>query len=152
MNNTLPDSQPQIKASQSKFTPLRIAAGMLFVSAITNLIGVFFYAASNGWQNLGYENVIILTINILIGVMLLLGSARYALGWTFIFIMYGMYQLISGNSYAFILDIALSSSLILLLIGKPSKVRMITAVAVFVVVYLGLTCLGFTSFYILGVR
>jgi hypothetical protein len=152
MNNTLPDSQPQIKADKSKLTSLRIAAGMFFASAITNLLGVVFYAASNGWQSLGYENVVILIINILIGVVLLLGSARYALGWAFLFILYGIYQLISGNSYAFILDIAFSSSLILVLIGKPSKVRMITAVAVFVVVYLGLRCLGFTSYFILGVR
>ena len=152
MNNTLSDSQPQIKAEQSKRTSLRIAAGMFFLSAITNLIGVIFYAASNGWQNLGNESVVILVINMLIGVVLLLGSARYALGWAFIFVLYGIYQLISGNSYAFILDIAFSSSLILLLIGKPSKARMITAVAVFVVVYLGLTCLGFTSYFILGVR
>lgn len=152
MNNALPDSQPQIKADPSKLVSLRIAAGMLFVSAIADITGMVFYATLNGWQSLGREKIVILIINILIGVVLWLGSARYALGWAIIFIFYGIYQLVSGNSYAFILGIAFSASLILLLVGKPSRARIITAILIFVVVHLGLTCLGFTSYFILGVR
>jgi len=42
--------------------------------------------------------------------------------------------------------------LMLLLTGKPSKVGTITSIVIFVVVYLGLLCLGFTSYFILGIR
>ena len=152
MNNTLPDLQSQTNEVQVKQTIFRIGAGMLFVSAASDIIGAIFYGILNGWQSLGYENIVILIINIFVGVMLWQGSVQTALRWAFVLILYGIYQLVSGNSYAFILDIAFSGSLFLLLTGKPSKTRIITAIAVFLVVYLGLTCLGFTSYFILGVR
>ena len=152
MNNILPALQPQTNEVQAKQTTFRIGAGMLFVSATSDTIGAIFCGILNGWQSLGYENIVILIINIFVGVMLWQGSVQTALRWAFVLILYGIYQLVSGNSYAFILDIAFSGSLFLLLTGKPSKTRIITAIAVFLVAYSGLTCLGFTSYFILGVR
>jgi hypothetical protein len=155
MNNTFPDSESQTEENQALKTSFRIAAGMLFVSAGPGIISSIIFLMLNGWKNLGLENIVISIINIAIGVTLwqtLEGSSRNAVRWAFILVLYGIYELISGNSYAFILNIAFSGSLILLLTGKPSKARTITSVIIFIVVYLGLLCLGFTSYFLLGVR
>ena len=151
MNDTLPDTKSKIEEHQALKTSFRIGAGMLFVSAGLGIISSIIFSMLNGWKNLGLENVVISIINIAVGVMLWQGSVKTAIRWAIVFILYGIYQLVSGNSYAFILDIAFSGSLILLLTGKSSKVRTITAVTIFVVVYLGLYCLGFTTFF-LGIR
>lgn len=152
MNNAFPDLQPQSKGDQVVKTPFRIGAAMLFVSAIHGIFSSVLFLILNGWKSLGFENIVISIINIVIGVMLWQGSVQAAVRWAVITILYSVYRLFLGDSCNFIVDIAFGGSLILLLAGKPSKVRTIASIVVFVVVYLGLLCLGFTSYFILGVR
>jgi len=152
MNNTLSDSQSQTNEVQVQKTAFRIGAGMLFVSAGHGIISSIIFLILNGRKNLGWENIVISIINIFIGVMLWQGSAQTAVRWAIIFVLYGVYHLVLGDSYNFIVDITFGGSLMLLLTGKPSKVGTITSIVIFVVVYLGLLCLGFTSYFILGIR
>jgi len=155
MNDTLPELQADTSENKALKTTRRIGAGMFIVSAVHGIISSIIFLMINGRESLSISTIVFSIFNLIIGVGLWQASEQaiqYAIPWCVVLVFYSIYDLVSGNSYAFILDIAFSGSLILLLAGKPSKVRMITSAFIYIVVYLGLLCLGFTSYFILGVR
>ena len=70
---------------------------------------------------------------------------KYTVWWAALgLVLFGGGALVTGDFFSLITQIAFSGSLILLLAGAPTKVRTISAVAIYLVLYVGTICLLFT--------
>jgi hypothetical protein len=128
-------------------TPLRVGAGMLFVNAA---IGTFFLVlifTMGGGADLAGGEIIAPIVNLIIGINLWQMKPqwqKYTVWWAGLgLVLFGAGALFSGDIFSLITQVGFSGSLILLLAGTPTKARTISAVATFLVLYLGMICLLF---------
>ena len=135
--------QPQVDPGLK--VPLRIGAGMLFVNAVLSAFFLILILVTGDTTGLAADDYIAPFVNVIIGVNLWQVKEqwkRYTVWWALIgLVIFGGGALVSGDYFSLITQLAFSGSLILLLAGKPSKVRTIVATLIFVVAYLGLLCL-----------
>ncbi|HEX9386247.1 MAG TPA: hypothetical protein VF918_08000 [Anaerolineales bacterium] len=138
--------QPQVDSGLK--VPLRIGAGMLFVNALLGAIFVIILLTAGGTTELSGGDFMAPIVDVIIGVNLWLVKEswkRYTVWWALIgLVIFGVGALVTGDYITLIIQLSFSGSLILLLAGRPSKVRTIVAASIFVVAYLGLVCLVFT--------
>lgn len=127
--------------------PLRVGAGMLFVNAVLGVIFLIIILATGGGGSLASGDIIAPVVNLIIGAnlwQLKVNWQTYTVWWAAIgLILFGFAAFTSGDYFSMITQASFSGSLILLLVGTPSKLRTIAAVAVFLIFYLGLICLLF---------
>jgi hypothetical protein len=139
-----PQADPELKV------PLRIGAGMLFVNAILGALFLVIFLVSGNTTGLSANDYIGPFVDVIIGVNLWLVKEqwkRYTVWWALIaLVIFGGGALISGDYLGLIIQLGFSGALILLLAGKPSKVRTTVATLIFVVAYVGLICLIFALF------
>jgi len=70
---------------------------------------------------------------------------KYTVWWAALgLVIFGGVALASGDFFTLITQLGFSGSLILLLAGTPTKVRTVSAIAIYLVLYLGVICLLFT--------
>jgi len=135
--------QPQIDPGLK--LPLRIGAGMLFVNAALSAFFLILILVTGDATGLAADDYIAPFVNVIIGVNLWLVKEqwkRYTVWWALIgLVIFGGGALVSRDYFSLITQLAFSGSLILLLAGKPSKVRTIVATSIFFVGYIGLLCL-----------
>jgi hypothetical protein len=143
----LEESASRAQATEALKIPFRIGAGMVFVNAALGLLFLVLILTSGGGGDLASGDFIAPIINVIIGVNLWqikLQWQKYTIWWAALgLIIFGGMALISGDYFSLLTQLGFSGALILLLAGIPSKVRTISAVAVFLVLYLGLICLLF---------
>ena len=148
----LEESASRVQATEALKIPFRIGAGMVFINAVLGALFLVLILISGGGGELASGDFIAPIINVIIGVNLWqikLQWQKYTIWWAALgLIIFGGMALVSGDYFSLLTQLGFSGALILLLAGTPSKVRTISAVAVFLVLYLGLICLLFTlSFF-----
>ena len=148
----LEESASRAQATEALKIPFRIGAGMVFVNAVLGALFLVLILTSGGGGGLASGDFIAPIINVIIGVNLWqikLQWQKYTIWWAALgLIIFGGMALVSGDYFSLLTQLGFSGALILLLAGTPSKVRTISAVAVFLILYLGLICLLFTlSFF-----
>lgn len=143
----LEDVTAEVKKGEALKTPLRIGAGMLFVNAVIAAIFLTLILISGGGADLAGGDFIAPIVSLIIGVNLWQGKQqwqKYTVWWAALgLVLFGGAALVAGDFFSLITQIAFSGSLIVLLAGTPTKVRTISAVAIYVVLYLGMICLLF---------
>jgi hypothetical protein len=132
----------QSEHDRARLIGSRIAAGMLFVNALINgLLGLVLIVAGDA-GGIGTGALIALIVNLLIGLNLWRGKAhwqRNTLAWAVLGLLFlGARMLTTGEWPDFVMQVAFSSAIFLLLTGKPARWRTITAVVVYAVGDLGL--------------
>ena len=148
----LEESASRAQATEALKIPFRIGAGMVFINALLGALFLVLILTSGGGGGLASGDFIAPIINVIIGVNLWqikLQWQKYTIWWAALgLIIFGGMALVSGDYFSLLTQLGFSGALILLLAGTPSKVRTISAVAVFLILYLGLICLLFTlSFF-----
>jgi hypothetical protein len=139
-------------AEEKKFealkTPLRIGAGMVFLNAVLGAFFLVLILISGGGTDLGSGDLIAPIVSVIIGVNLWNIKKQwqvYAVWWAALgLVFFGAGALISGDYFSLIAQLGFSGSLILLLAGTPTKARTIAAVAIYLLLYVGMICLLFT--------
>ena len=141
-------SAAKAQATEALKTPLRIGAGMLFVNALIGALFLIIILISGDATGLAGGDFVAPIVNIVIGVNLWQLKEqwqRYTVWWAVIgLVIFGIGALAQGDYFGLITQLGFSGSLILLLAGTPSKARTISAVVIYLVVYLGMLCLLFT--------
>ena len=144
----LEDMAAEVRKAEALKTPLRVGAAMLFVNAV---IGAFFLVlilTSGSGANLAGGDIIAPIVNLIIGVNLWQVKPqwqKYTVWWAALgLVIFGIGALANGDVFSLITQLGFSGSLIVLLAGTPTKVRTISAVAIYLVLYLGMICLFFT--------
>jgi len=141
-------SAAKAQATEALKTPLRIGAGMLFVNALIGALFLIIILISGDATGLAGGDFVAPIVNIVIGVNLWQLKEqwqRYTVWWAVIgLVIFGIGALAQGDYFGLITQVGFSGSLILLLAGTPSKVRTISSVVIYLVVYLGMLCLLFT--------
>ena len=141
-------SAAKAQAAEALKTPLRIGAGMLFVNALIGALFLIIILISGDATGLAGGDFVAPIVNIVIGVNLWQLKEqwqRYTVWWAVIgLVIFGIGALAQGDYFGLITQVGFSGSLILLLAGTPSKVRTISSVVIYLVVYLGMLCLLFT--------
>lgn len=141
------DVTAEVKKGEALKTPLRIGASMLFVNAVIVAIFLTLILISGGGADLAGGDFIAPIVNLIIGINLWQGKQqwqKYTVWWAALgLVLFGGAALVAGDFLSLITQIAFSGSLIVLLAGTPTKVRTISAVAIYVVLYLGMICLLF---------
>jgi hypothetical protein len=144
----LEESAAKAQVAEELKTPFRIGAGMLFINAILGAIFLILIIASGGGSDLTSGDFISPIVNLIIGVNLWQVKQqwqKYTVWWAALgLVLFGAAAVIAGDYFSLITQIGFSGSLILLLAGKPTNVRTISAVAIYLVLYLGMICLLFT--------
>lgn len=142
------DVAAEVKKAETLKTPLRIGAGMLFVNAFIGAVFLTLILISGGGADLAGGDFIAPIVNLIIGVNLWQVKPqwqKYTVWWAVLgLVIFGGAALVTGDFFGLITQIGFSGSLILLLAGSPTKVRTISAVAIYLVLYLGMVCLLFT--------
>lgn len=141
------ESATRVQAKEALKIPFRIGAGMVFVNAALGALFLVLILGSGGGGDLASGDFIAPIINVIIGVNLWQIRPqwqKYTIWWAALgLILFGGIALVSGDYFGLLTQLGFSGALILLLAGTPSKVRTISAVAVYLVLYLGLICLLF---------
>jgi hypothetical protein len=137
----------EVKKDEALKTPLRIGAGMLFVNAVIGALFLVLILGSGGGADLAGGDFIAPIVNLIIGVNLWQVKPqwqKYTVWWAALgLVIFGAGALITGDLFSLITQVAFSGSLMLLLAGTPTKARTISAVAIYLVLYLGVICLLF---------
>ena len=144
----LEDVAAEVKKTEALKTPLRIGAGMLFVDAVIGAIFLILILISGGGADLTSGDFVAPLVSLIVGVNLWQVKPqwqKYTVWWAALgFVIFGGGALVTGDFFTLITQLAFSASLIVLLAGTPTKARTITAVAIYLVLYLGMICLIFT--------
>lgn len=144
----LEDVAAEVKKVEALKTPLRIGAGMLFVNALIGAIFLILILISGGGADLASGDFIAPIVNLIIGVNLWQVKPqwqKYTVWWAVLgLVLFGGGALVTGDFLSLITQLGFSGSLILLLAGTPTKVRTVSAIAIYLVLYLGIICLLFT--------
>jgi hypothetical protein len=144
----LEDVAVEIKKEEALKTPLRVGAGMLFVNSVIGAIFLILIFNSGGGADLAGGDLIAPIINLIIGVNLWQVKPqwqKYTVWWAALgLVLFGGGALVAGDFFSLITQLGFSGSLIVLLAGTPTKARTIAAVAIYLVLYLGMICLLFT--------
>ena len=144
----LEDVAAEVKKEEALRTPLRVGAGMLFVNAVIGAILLILIFSSGGGADLAGGDLIAPLVSLIIGVNLWQVKPqwqKYTLWWAALgLVIFGGIALATGDFFTLITQLGFSGSLIVLLAGTPTKARTIAAVAIYLVLYLGMICLLFT--------
>ena len=144
----LEDVAVEIKKEEALKTPLRVGAGMLFVNAVIGVLFLILIFSSGGGADLAGGDLVAPIVNLIIGVNLWQVKPqwqKYTVWWAALgLVIFGGVALASGDFFTLITQLGFSGSLIVLLAGTPTKARTIAAVAIYLVLYLGMICLLFT--------
>jgi hypothetical protein len=144
----LEDVAAEVKKAEALKTPLRIGAAMLFVNALIGAIFLILILISGGGADLAGGDFVAPIVNLIIGVNLWqvkLPWQKYTVWWAVLgLVLFGGGALVTGDVFSLITQLGFSGSLILLLAGTPTKVRTVSAIAIYLVLYLGVICLLFT--------
>ena len=144
----LEDVAAEVKKTEALKTPLRIGAGMLFVDAVIGAIFLILILISGGGADLTSGDFVAPLVSLIVGVNLWQVKPqwqKYTVWWAALgLVIFGGGALVTGDFFTLITQLAFSASLIVLLAGTPTKARTITAVAIYLVLYLGMICLIFT--------
>ena len=144
----LEDVAAEVKKEQALKTPLRVGAGMLFVNAVIGVLFLILIFSSGGGADLAGGDLVAPIVNLIIGVNLWQVKPqwqKYTVWWAALgLVIFGGVALASGDFFTLITQLGFSGSLIVLLAGTPTKARTIAAVAIYLVLYLGMICLLFT--------
>jgi hypothetical protein len=144
----LEDVAAEVKKAEALKTPLRIGAGMLFVNAVVGAIFLILIFISGSGADLAGGDLIAPIVNLIIGVNLWQAKEqwqKYTVWWAALgLVLFGGGALVSGDFFGLITQLGFSGSLIVLLAGTPTKARTISAVAIYLVLYLAMLCLLFT--------
>ena len=144
----LEDVAAEVKKAEALKTPLRIGAAMLFVNALIGAIFLILILISGGGADLAGGDFVAPIVNLIIGVNLWQVKPqwqKYTVWWAALgLVIFGGVALASGDFFTLITQLGFSGSLIVLLAGTPTKGRTIAAVAIYLVLYLGMICLLFT--------
>ena len=144
----LEDVAAEVKKAEALKTPLRIGAGMMFLNAVVGAIFLILIFSSGGGANLAGGDLIAPIVNLIIGVNLWQVKPqwqKYTVWWAALgLVIFGGIALVNGDFFSLITQLGFSGSLMVLLAGTPTKVRTIAAVAIYLVLYLGMLCLLFT--------
>jgi hypothetical protein len=148
----LEENVAEAKKAEELKTPLRVGAGMLIVNAALSVIFLIIIISTGGGSSLEAADIISPIVDVVIAVNLWQIKPqwqKYTVWWSVLgLVLFGGVALVSGDFFSLITQIGFSGSLILLLAGTPTKARTIAAVAVYLVLYLGMICLLFTlSFF-----
>lgn len=142
------ETASRAQAIEALKIPFRIGAGMLFINAALGALFLALILISGGFGDLASGDFIAPIVNLIIGVnlwQLKQQWQKYTVWWAALgLVLFGGLALVSGDYFSLLNQLGFSGALILLFAGTPSKVRTIVAVAVFLVLYLGLICLLFT--------
>lgn len=142
------ETASRAQAIEALKVPFRIGAGMLFINAALGVLYLALALISGGFGDLASGDFIGPIVNLLIGVNLWQVKQqwqKYTIWWAALgLVLFGGMALVSGDYFGLLIQVGFSGALILLLAGTPSKARTISAVAVFLILYLGLICLLFT--------
>jgi hypothetical protein len=143
----LQESIPETKNVPELKTPLRIGTGMLVVNAVLNTLFLVLIFLSGDPSSINGGDIVAPIADIIIAVNLWQLKEqwkRYTVWWAVIgVVIFGIGSIVAGDYFSLIIQLGFSGSLILLLAGTPSKARTVAAVAVFLVLYLGVICLLF---------
>ena len=143
----LEDVAAEVKKTEALKTPLRIGAGMLFVDAVIGSIFLILILISGGGADLASGDFIAPLVSLIVGVNLWQVKPqwqKYTVWWAALgLVIFGGSALVTGDFFTLITQLAFSASMIVLLAGTPTKARTITAVAIYLVLYLGMICLLF---------
>jgi hypothetical protein len=141
------ETASRAQAVEALKIPFRIGAGMLFINAALGALFLVIILASGGFGDLASGDFIAPIVNLIIGVNLWQIKQqwqKYTVWWAALgLVLFGGLALVSGDYFGLLNQLGFSGALILLFAGTPSKARTIAAVAVFLVLYLGLICLLF---------
>jgi hypothetical protein len=141
------ETASRAQAVEALKIPFRIGAGMLFINAALGALFLALILISGGFGDLASGDFIAPIVNLIIGVnlwQLKQQWQKYTVWWAALgLVLFGGLALVSGDYFGLLNQLGFSGALILLFAGTPSKVRTIAAVAVFLVLYLGLICLLF---------
>ena len=144
----LEDVAAEVKQEAALKTPLRVGAGMLFVNAVIGVIFLILIFSSGGGTDLAGGDLVAPIVNLIIGVNLWQVKPqwqKYTVWWAALgLVIFGGIALATGDFFTLITQLGFSGSLIALLAGTPTKARTIAAVAIYLVLYLGMICLLFT--------
>jgi hypothetical protein len=144
----LEDVAAEVKKGEALKTPLRIGAGMLFMNAVVGTIFLILIFSSGGGADLAGGDLIAPIVNLIIGINLWQVKPqwqKYTLWWAALgLVLFGGAALATGDFFSLITQLGFSGSLIVLLAGTPTKARTNAAVAIYLVLYLGMLCLLFT--------
>jgi hypothetical protein len=131
----------QSEHDQSRRLAARIGAVMLFINALINGLVALVLLALGDASGIGAGALIALIANMIIGANLWRGKAhwqRNALAWLVLGLLFmGARALIAHEWPDFVMQVALSCAMFLLLTGAPARWRNATAVVVYSVGYLG---------------
>ena len=144
----LEDVAVEIKKEEALKMPLRVGAGMMFVNAVIGVLFLILIFSSGGGADLAGGDLVAPIVNLIIGVNLWQVKPqwqKYTVWWAALgLVIFGGVALASGDFFTLITQLGFSGSLIVLLAGTPTKARTIAAVAIYLVLYLGMICLLFT--------
>ena len=144
----LEDVAAEVKKEEALKTPLRVGAGMLFVNAVIGALFLILIFNSGGGADLAGGDLVAPIVNLIIGVNLWQVKPqwqKYTVWWAALgLVIFGGVALATGDFFTLITQLGFSGSLITLLAGTPTKARTIAAVAIYLVLYLGMICLLFT--------
>jgi len=148
----LQEDDTEKKAVEGLKVPLRLGAGMLIINALLNTLFLILIFSSGDSSGIGGGDIVSPIIDIVIAFnlwQLKLPWQRYTVWWAALgLILFGGVALINSDYFGLITQLGFSGALILLLAGIPSKVRTISAVAVYLILYLGMLCLLFILSFI----
>ena len=144
----LEDVAAEVKKEEALKTPLRVGAGMLFVNAVIGALFLILIFNSGGGADLAGGDLVAPIVNLIIGVNLWQVKPqwqKYTVWWAALgLVIFGGIALATGDFFTLITQLGFSGSLIALLAGTPTKARTIAAVAIYLILYLGMICLLFT--------
>ena len=144
----LEDVAAEVKKEEALKTPLRVGAGMLFVNAVIGVLFLILIFSSGGGTDVAGGDLVAPIVNLIIGVNLWQVKPqwqKYTVWWAALgLVIFGGIALATGDFFTLITQLGFSGSLIALLAGTPTKARTIAAVAIYLVLYLGMICLLFT--------
>ena len=121
---------------------------MLFVNAVIGALFLILIFNSGGGADLAGGDLVAPIVNLIIGVNLWQVKPqwqKYTVWWAALgLVIFGGIALATGDFFTLITQLGFSGSLIALLAGTPTKARTIAAVAIYLILYLGMICLLFT--------
>lgn len=135
------DVDTEVQQREALRNPLRIGAVMLFGHVALSVFLLLLILISGNFEVLSSADFIGPIVSAIIGVNLWRGKEqwqRYTLWWAILgLVLFGGAALVASDYVGLIAQLGFSGSLILMLVGVPSRGRVIASIVVYVVGYIG---------------